>query len=287
VHLASSLDPALVRRFSRLILVDLPDTAARRRYLTLRLKEGDPKVIDLIAEKSVGASISDLERIIDSARRAAFERGVPVSAEMALESLDTANEGEARPWSPQFLESTARHEAGHTILYWLSGWWAPEVSIIARGNHGGGMRRAEAEMKRESLTREDLLANIRTCLGGRAAEILHSGSGGLTTGASGDMEQATRLARQMICRYGMNDAFGLLSAPELLSHPEALGSPLYARVCEAAASILDGEMKRSLELLAEHRDKLDRLAASLCERNRLYRSDLEQLLPAPPAGPLS
>ena len=67
---------------------------------------------------------------------------------------------------------------------WLSGWWSPEVSIVARADRGGGMRRAEAEMKRNSLTRDDMLAGIRTTLGGRAAETLYYGEAGLTTGAN-------------------------------------------------------------------------------------------------------
>jgi len=124
-------------------------------------------------------------------------------------------EGEAKEWSPEFLESTARHEAGHTIMLLAVRLVVPEVSIIARADHGGGVRHSEEEMKRESRTRDEMLATIRTCLGGRAAETLYYGEAGLTTGASGDLEHATRLARQMISLYGMNDEFGLLATPEL------------------------------------------------------------------------
>ena len=197
--------------------------------------------------------------------------------------MDTAREGEAKQWSPEFIERTARHEAGHTIMYWLSGWLSPEVSIVARGDHGGGMRRCEAEIKRESLTREEMLARIRVSLGGRAAEMLYYGQdGGLTTGASGDLENATNLARQMICRYGMDGDFGLLAAPELLSRPGAVGTPVYQEVCHRARAMLKEQMDATLQLLEQHRSHLDSVAKALIERNRLHRKDLESLLPASP-----
>ena len=199
---------------------------------------------------------------------------------MLIEVLDTAREGEAKEWSPEFLESTARHEAGHTIMYWLAGWLSPEVSIVARADHGGGMRRSEAEIKKECSSRAELLAQIRTCLGGRAAEILYYGKEeALNTGASGDLEMATRTARRMVSVFGMDDEFGLLSVPELLKHPEAVSSPMYQRVNEAAAEILRQEMERTLALLEQNRTHLDAVSKALLTKNRLYRKDLEELLP--------
>ena len=279
-----TLDPALVRRFSRSILVDLPDTAARKRYLKLRFSEGkncniSESAYDLLAEKSVGMSIANLEAVIEMAGRSALKKNTEITDEIVIEALDTCREGEAKEWSPEFLESTARHEAGHTIMYWLSGWISPEVSIVARADHGGGMRRCEAEIRRESLTKEELLGRIRTCLGGRAAEMLYYGQEkGLTTGAAGDLEHATNIARQMICRYGMNGDFGLLAAPELFKHAEAMGSPMYQRVNEEASKILKEEMVKTQKLLEENRTQLDAVAKMLLEKNRILRTDLEQLL---------
>jgi len=284
-----ALDPALVRRFSRSILVDLPDKAARQKYFMLRLgtvkglKQIHDSVIELMAEKSAGMSIANLEQVIETAGRNALQKNLELSGDLLVEALDTAREGEAKEWSPEFLESTARHEAGHTILYWLSGWWSPEVSIIARADHGGGMRRSEEEMKRESLTREELLARIRTCLAGRAAELLYYGpEKGLTTGASGDLEHATQIARQMICRYGMEEDFGLLSAPELFKYAEAVSSPIYQRVSDVASRILKQEMEATLRLLNENRTHLDAVSKALLEKNRLYRNDLHAMLPDSP-----
>ncbi|MBM3878806.1 MAG: AAA family ATPase [Verrucomicrobia bacterium] len=285
-----ALDPALVRRFSRAILVDLPDKAARQQYLTLRLAtvKGSgipPSVIELLAEKSAGMSIANLEQVLEAAGRTALKQGTELTEAMLVEALDTAREGEAKEWSPELLESTAWHEAGHTVLYWLSGWWAPEVSIIARANRGGGMLPDAAEQKRESRTREELLAWIRTLLAGRAAELLCYGpEKGLTTGASSDLERATNVARQMICRYGMERDFGLAATPELFKYAEAMGSPLHQRVIEAANRILAEQMDKTIKLLTENRQHLDAVAQALIEKNRLYRKDLEAVLPAIPAS---
>jgi len=285
---ARTLDPALVRRFSRTILVDLPDTAARKKYLNMRLGEAkgtkvSQGAIDLLAEKSVGMSIANLEQVIEAAGREALRKGVEINDDLILEALDTAREGEAKEWTPEFLESTARHEAGHTILYWLAGWWSPEVSIVARADRGGGMRHCEEEMKRECSTREEMLARIRTSLAGRAAEVIYYGKDqGLNTGASSDLEKATNVARYMICRYGMDEEFGLLATPELFKHAEAMSSPTYHRVNEAASKILKEQMEQTLKLLEQNREHLDAVSKALLERNRLYRKDLEAILPAMP-----
>lgn len=284
-----TLDPALVRRFARAIRVDLPDTAARRRYLEARLADSErhtvsPAALELVAEKTVGMSLADLERVLETAARRALRQNRRMDDDLLIEAIDTAREGEARPWSPEFLESTARHEAGHTLMYWLSGWWPVEVSIVARAGWGGGMRRNEAELQRESRTRAELLASIRTALGGRAAEQVYYGpEAGLTTGASGDLDYATRLARQMICRYGMDEDFGPLAAPELLKQVEAVGSPLYGQVTDTVRGMLKRELENTVKLLDVHRPYLDAIAAALMAKNRLLRRDLEALLPAAPA----
>jgi ATP-dependent Zn protease len=282
-----SLDPALIRRFSRTILVDLPDSHDRKKYLQKSLIEQrkcviSESVIELLAEKSVGMSIAQIESFIETATRQAFKNNGTLNEDLLLEALDTSSEGEMKHWSPEFLESTARHEAGHAVMYWLSGWWSPEVSIIARADHGGGMRRSETDIKRESLTRDEILANIRTALGGRAAEILYYGEKGLTTGASGDLEHVTNLARQMICRYGMEKDFGLMAVPEFFNHPEAISSPLYQKANDIVTKILNTEMENTLRLLKENKKYLDALASALLQKNRIYRKELQEILPAIP-----
>lgn len=121
-------------------------------------------------------------------------------------------------------------------------------------------------------------------LGGRAVELVYYGpEAGLTTGASGDLDYATRLARQMVCRYGMDEDFGPLAVPELLRLAEAVGSPLYGQVTETVRGMLKREMEQTVKLLEAHRPDLDAVAAGLMAKNRLLRRDLEELLPAVPA----
>ena len=147
------------------------------------------------------------------------------------------------------------------------------------------MRRSSEEIGLESRTRNELLAEIRTCLGGRAAEMLYYGrEGGLSTGAAGDLEHASRVAGQMICRFGMDEEFGLLAAPELLQRVEALSSPIYQHVAKAAGRILKEQLEKTLEILQTNRCHLEYLAKALLEKNRLYRKDLEQILPPPTVG---
>ena len=87
----------------------------------------------------------------------------------------------------------------------------------------------------------------------------------------------------MTCRYGMDDEFGLLSTPEIFKHAEAISSPLYQRVNEVAGRILKEQMQHTMKLLESNRHHLDAVAKALLEKNRLYRKDLEQLLPPIPA----
>jgi cell division protease FtsH len=283
-----ALDPALVRRFSRTILVDLPDTAARRRYFAMRLARNEAaqvseQALDLLAEKSVGMSIANLEQVLEAAGRAAFRTGAPLNDDILIEALDTVREGEAKEWTAELLEGTAWHEAGHTIMYWLGGHWSPEVSIVARADHGGGMRRAVEEFKQESRTRSELLAQIRVSLGGRVAEMIHFGEeSGLSTGASGDLDFASGIARQMICAYGMDEVFGPGSMRDMLNRPEALGTPLYREIQQRVAAIMKEQLELTRESLTSHHDRLAALARELLKKNRLLRGDLEAILGPPP-----
>lgn len=282
-----TLDPALVRRFSRTILVDLPERPARSRYLTVRLagrpgRDVSPQTIDLIAQRSAGMTLARLETVLETAARRAAHASVPLSDELLLEAFETVRFGETRKRDLRFMRRTSYHEAGHTILYWLSGWWPAYVTIVSRGEHGGYMAPAVEEVeRRDARTLGDLLAAIRTALGGRAAEIVMYGpSDGLTTGAAGDLELATSLARQIVCRYGMDEEFGLLVTPELMKYEAALSSPVYLRVNEEARKTLREQMDQAVALLRGHHAELDRVAQTLIERERLTAAELQQLLPA-------
>lgn len=283
---ARTLDPALVRRFSRRILVGLPDTAARRLYLARRMSEGSGYDIseshaDLFAEKSVGMTIADLEMVIEAAARKAVMHDTRITGALLIEALDNIREGEAAPWDPALLEGTAYHEAGHAVMYLLSGWLPAEVSIVARADHGGGMRRSEREMKKENRTRDEVLAEkIRPLLGGRAGEVARFGPEvGLSTGVEADFEEASDWARRMVCAWGMDGDFGPLAVPDIFRYREAKTGPIYERINEAAGKILKEQMTRTQEMLEANRQYLDAVAQALLKKNTLYRSDLEHMLP--------
>jgi ATP-dependent Zn protease len=229
-------------------------------------------------------SIANLESIIETAARKAAKLETDLNGALLEEAFETVRFGEARARDPEAVKRTAYHEGGHTIMYWLSGYWPPYVTIVARGGHGGYMARSADEIEgKGSQTRDELLAAIRVNLGGRGAELLVYGpQEGLSTGASADLEQATNIARQMVCRFGMDEEFGLLVTPELLKYESALSSPLYARVNEVAGRILKAEMDRTQKLLHQHRQHLEAVSRALIERERLTTEELQTILPTHP-----
>lgn len=279
------LDPALVRRFSRSILVDLPDRSAREKYLNLRLI-GRPSCqvtdagVKVVGERTSGMSIARLEEIIEFASRRAFRDGGCITDEILLEALETSMFGEVRARDPKTVLRTARHEAGHTIMYWLSGWWPVYTTVVSRGDFGGYMEPCADEVENGRRTREELRHYIRVCMGGRAAEMLYYGDeAGLSVGASRDLEMASKVARDMVCRYGMDDEFGLLVTKDLLDYEGALSSPVYLKVNKAAGKILNEQMEATRRLLGENREHLEAVAQALVARERLTREELKAILP--------
>jgi cell division protease FtsH len=280
-----TLDQALVRRFSRAILVDLPERSAREKYLVRRLAGQiaaglSESTVKMIAERASGMSIAGLEAVIEAAVRQAAKTDGGLTSRLLEDSFETMVFGEARAADPKTLLRTARHEAGHTVMYWLAGWIPTYVTIVSRGHHGGYMAPCAAERERRGIrTRDELLAGIRTNLGGRAAEMIFYGAaGGLSTGSSRDLEDATNTARAMICSFGMDEEFGIIATPELLKYESALGSPVHLRLNRAANKILTAQMLETVDQLTRHRGKLDAVAAALKEKERLSTQDLEALL---------
>ena len=116
---------------------------------------------------------------------------------------------------------------------------------------------------------------IRTSLGGRAAEIAYYGEkDGVSTGASGDLESATRVARAMICNYGMDDAFGMA----VMTPEEATRGPLAARVSERVSAIIREEMETTIALITENKTRMDRMVDALMKKNKLSGEEMEELL---------
>ena len=275
-----SLDSALMRRFDRRIYVDLPSKEDRLRYLNKKaagnaLLALSSDKLENIAGRSVGMSLAGLESVLDLAARMAFRSGkTVVTDELFDEALEEFNSGERRAIEESSLLQTARHEAGHTILCWLSGQIPNYLTIVARGNHGGYMQR-EASDTKAYYTKNELLNNIRISLGGRAAEIVCYGTeAGITTGASGDIRQATSIARNIVCSFGMDDSFGLAA----ISEEELVNGTLALEVRQAVNRILAQEMRETIRIIEEHRDKLDALAEELLRKNNLNEKQIRAIL---------
>ena len=274
-----SLDPALLRRFDRRLYVDLPNKEERRQYLELKLGQNpavvlSPEQLDNIAMRSTGMSLAELEGVFEMALRAAIrsESGVVTDAEFE-EAFETFNSGEKKTWSPETLERTARHEAGHALLCWLSGDKPSYLTVVARGDHGGYMQHADNEGKM-LYTRSELRGRIITSLAGRAAEIVYYGDeDGISTGASGDLQNATRTAENMICYYGMDDSVGM-SFVDVRSADAAYVGSIRARVNEILAEC----MQEAIRTIHQNREAIDALVEALLSRNHLKGNEIDEIL---------
>ena len=270
------IDPALARRFDRRILVDLPNEEEREQLLRLLLKKqpGNAVTDDMIkrtASRTMGMSPAALTGMVESASRMAVKAGKPLDDGMLDEAHELMRYGAQKDWGYEYLERVARHESGHAFLCYLSGNTPSYLTIVARGDHGGYMEHSSKDMGPLS-TREEMLGRIRTSLGGRAAEIAYYGEEeGISTGASGDLEQATRTAAAMLCAYGMDGDFGLAA----MDLKEAL------RDREVRAKINDllrREMENTVEIIRQNKRRIDRMVDALMKKNKLTGAEMEALL---------
>jgi ATP-dependent Zn protease len=275
-----AIDGALARRFDRSIRVDLPDKAVRREYLQVRLARHHgstvtPAAVERLAGRAVGMSQADLERVIELAARLAAKAGGPLTDALLEEALELTRHGEEKAWGAGFLERVARHEAGHALLYWQAGQTPAYLTIVARGSHGGYMEHDDEDVAAPLHTRRQMLDRLRTALGGRAAELLYYGSDeGLSTGAAGDLESATRLAKAMICRYGMDETIG----PVALTDAEIGQGPLAAAIAERVRALIAEELAAAQERLHSAQPALDRLVDALLDQGRLTGEEIERVL---------
>ena len=270
------IDPALARRFDRRVLVDLPNAEEREQLLHLLLKKHpDHEVTDGMirrtAERAAGLSLAALTGIVEAANRMASKAGKPMDDAMLDEAYEVARHGAKKDWGYEYLERVARHESGHAFLCYLGGNTPAYLTIVARGDHGGYMEHSQKDMGPLS-TREEMIHRIRTSLGGRAAEIAYYGEeAGISTGASGDLEQATRTAAAMLCAYGMDEGFGLAS----MDLRDALKDPA---VRQKINEILRGEMAATVELIRKNKPRIDRMVDALMKQNKLSSEEMEALL---------
>ena len=275
---SKSLDPALLRRFDRKILVDLPDKDERKKFLELKLKKNpalkiSAEQIENTAIRSTGMSLAELDSVIEFAlRNAAASESGEIGDVAFEEAFETYTGGEKKEWSEDTLRRTARHEAGHALLCWLSGDKPSYVTVVARGNHGGYMQHGDNEDK-TLYTRAELLSLIRVSLAGRAAEIAYYGDEeGITTGASSDIRHATKVAEQMICDYGMDAEMGIPYMDE-----NALPSEYYTRVHDRIRALLDEELENAVEIITKNKYAIDLMVDELLVKNHLKGNEIDEI----------
>ncbi len=275
------LDPALLRpgRFDRHVTVSPPDQLGRRAILAVHTRDvplADDVELATLASATPGMVGADLRNLVNEAALMAARRNHQ-RVEMAdfTDALEQIVLGAERKimMSQDDRERTAYHEAGHALLGMLEPGADPvrKISIIPRGR-ALGVTFQSPEADRYSYTRDYLLGKIVGALGGRVAEDMVFGE--RTTGAENDLQQATRLARTMVGRWGMSDRIGPVSV--LPEEPQA--TPFAAEpLSEHTHRLIDEEVRRIIEecedrardMLEKHRDKLDALAAALLDKETL------------------
>jgi cell division protease FtsH len=298
------LDPALLRpgRFDRQIVVDSPDVRGREGILrvhTRKIPLGGDVNLGTIARGTPGMAGADLANLVNEAALLAARRNksaVDMSdLEEAKDKVMLGVERKSLVLTEEEKRLTAYHEAGHAVVAMKTEGSDPvhKVTIIPRGR-ALGLTASLPETDRHNYTRDWLIGRLAMCYGGRAAEEIIFGKGAVTTGAGGDIQQATTLARRMVMEYGMSDAVGLMAVGER-EQEVFLGREFGSRreTSERTAEMVDEEVKRlvdeafatALRLLHENHDLLERIAQALLERETIDRDDLDLLmknLPLPP-----
>ena len=288
-----SLDPALLRpgRFDRRIPVELPDLKGREEILKVHAKKvrlGDDIDFNAIARAASGASGAELANMVnEAALRAVRENRKYVTQADLEESIETVIAGYQK--KNQVLSSKEKlivsyHEIGHALVAALQTNSAPvtKITIIPRTSGALGYTMQVESEERNLMSQEELINKIATLTGGRCAEKLIFNS--ITTGASNDIEQATKLARAMITRYGMSDRFGMV-ALETQNNPYLGGDSSLSCSPQTAADIdqmvvdtVKHGYDTAMDLLEKNQKKLHELAKYLYEKETITGEEFMQIL---------
>ena len=292
------LDPALLRpgRFDRQVVVSLPDIRGREQILKVHMRRvplGDDVDASILARGTPGFSGADLENIVNEAALFAARAGKRLvmmrAFEQAKDKVMMGAERKSMVMSEKEKRNTAYHEAGHAIV----GRALPEhdtlykVTIVPRGRVLG-VTMFLPEEDRYSLSRRGVLSQITSLFGGRIAEEMVNGKDGVTTGAANDIERATRLARNMVTKWGLSDDLGPIMYDE--DDGEVfLGMSAGAKpkpISGATAKAIDDEVRRIVDecytkarsILVENEDKLHAMAEALIEYETLTPDQIEDIM---------
>ncbi len=290
-----ALDPALTRpgRFDRRVPVELPDLQGREAILKVharKIKTTPDVEFHVIARMASGASGAELANIInEAALRAVRDHRTQVTQADLEESIEVVIAGYQKKnavLSDQEKHVVAYHEIGHALVAALQSHSAPvqKITIIPRTSGALGYTMQVEEADKNLLTKEELLNKIATLTGGRAAEEVKFGE--ITTGASNDIEQATKLARAMITRYGMSDEFDMV-AMETVTNQYLGGDAQLSCSAETqreidrkVVNVVREQHEKARKILDENRAKLDELSQYLYEKETITGEEFMRILEA-------
>ena len=295
-----SLDPALTRpgRFDRRVPVELPDLKGRESILRLhaqKVKIGPDCDFAVVARMTPGASGAELANIINEAALGAVRHHRMAVTQYDLqEAVDTILAGAQKKnkiLSDKEKCIVAYHEVGHAMVAALQSHSAPvqKITIVPRTSGALGFTMQVEDGDHTLMTKEEILAKIATITGGRAAEEVVFNS--ITTGASNDIEQATKMARAMITRYGMTDDFDMVALETV--NNAYLGGDASLACSERTAATVDDKVvevvkqqhEKAKQMLIENRGKLDEIAKYLYEKETITGEEFMRILTAVPQLP--
>ncbi len=295
------LDPALLRpgRFDRQVVLDRPDVAGRKAILEVHIKgkplEADVNMEDL-ARQTPGFSGADLANLVNEAAILAGRRSKKTigRAELqeAVERAIAGPEKKSRVISEKEKKIVAYHEAGHALTMHMLPNTDPvhKVSIISRGLTLGYTMPLPTE-DRHLLSKAKIMDDLAGLMGGRVAEEVIFGD--VTTGAQNDLEQATRIARQMVCEYGMSERLGprtfghrqeLIFLGREISEQRDYGEDVAQAIDQEVRQLIDTAHEAAKRILTEHKEKLNQIAQWLIKEETIERATLDALFAAEPAA---
>ena len=279
------LDKALLRpgRFDRQITIPVPDLKGRLEILKIHARDkkiSDDVNLESIAEDTAGFTGAELENILNEAAIVAtknkHEDIENLDIEEAVKKVTVGLEKRGRVYSEKDKKLTAYHEAGHAVVsrYLPTQTNVKEISIIPRGV-AGGYTMYKSDEDKYYISKTEMQEKLIALLGGRAAEKLVLND--ISTGASNDIEVATKIARDMVTKYGMSDNLGPIDFQGKEPYEmQMFGENIGDKIGEEVKKLIDIAYSDALSLLQQHRDKLDMIAQALLEKEKINEEDFQR-----------